>query len=80
MPYVVGDRLVLDDGSAWLAWPTDRASYGRLSTLLSRGKMRAPKGECRISFAEMVEHAKDWRLEHDPTCLTRTGIPGRLEI
>ncbi|ONG59153.1 hypothetical protein BKE38_00320 [Pseudoroseomonas deserti] len=57
--YVVGARLVLDDGTAWLAWPTDRASYGRLSTLLSHGKMRAPKGECQISFAKMVEHSKD---------------------
>ncbi|WBV42540.1 error-prone DNA polymerase [Pseudoroseomonas cervicalis] len=66
VPYVVGARLVLDDGTAWLAWPTDRASYGRLSTLLSRGKMRAPKGECQISFAEMVEHAEGWCLAAIP--------------
>jgi error-prone DNA polymerase len=63
LPYLVGTRLVLDDGSAFLAWPTDRASYGRLTGLLSRGRMRSPKGECRIDLVEMREHAKDF----DPT-------------
>jgi len=62
LPYVVGTRLVLDDGSAYLAWPTDRASYGRLTSLLSRGRMRAPKGECQIRRDEMVEHAQGWCL------------------
>ena len=31
-----------------LAYPIDRDGYGRLSTLLSRGKMRADKGECEL--------------------------------
>ena len=45
--FVVGTRLVLDDGASYLAWPTDRASYGRLTRLLSLGRMRAPKGQCQ---------------------------------
>ncbi|MFC4168977.1 PHP domain-containing protein [Teichococcus aestuarii] len=66
LPYVVGTRLVLDDGAAFLAWPTDRASYGRLTSLLSRGRMRSPKGECQIRRDEMVEHAQDWCLAAIP--------------
>ncbi|WP_158805730.1 PHP domain-containing protein, partial [Acidisoma sp. L85] len=27
--FIVGTRLVLDDGASYLAWPTDRESYGR---------------------------------------------------
>ena len=49
--FVVGARIVLDDGAAYLAWPTDRESYGRLTKLLSLGRMRAPKGQCQISRA-----------------------------
>ena len=26
--FVVGARLLLDDGAQYLVWPTDRASYG----------------------------------------------------
>ena len=42
------DRLPdrLDDASSLLAYPIDRDGYGRLSRLLSFGKMRAEKGEC----------------------------------
>ncbi|TCZ61118.1 error-prone DNA polymerase [Roseicella aquatilis] len=38
---VVGCRLDLADGAAVLAWPEDRAAYGRLCRLLSLGKARA---------------------------------------
>jgi error-prone DNA polymerase len=49
LPFRVGCHLRLDDRSEWLAWPGSRAAYGRLTVLLSRGRMQAPKGECRIS-------------------------------
>jgi error-prone DNA polymerase len=39
--FIVGTRLVLDDGASYLAWPTDRASYGRLTRFLSLGRIRA---------------------------------------
>lgn len=38
-----------------LAYPTDRAAYGRLCRLLSAGKMRAPKGECYLTFEDLLE-------------------------
>src|SRR5262245_10964597 len=43
---IPGARLVLRDSAEILALPTDRAAYGRLSRLLTLGKIRATKGEC----------------------------------
>src|SRR5437588_8262005 len=55
---VVGVRLDLDDGTSLLAYPQDRAAYGRLTRLLTLGKRRAPKGECHISYADGVTHGE----------------------
>ncbi|MBA3669800.1 MAG: error-prone DNA polymerase [Sphingomonas sp.] len=41
-----------------LAYPIDRDGYGRLSTLLSRGKMRSKKGECDLTLDEVAAHAE----------------------
>ena len=43
---LIGSRLDLTDAPSLLAYPIDRDGYGRLSRLLSLGKMRAGKGEC----------------------------------
>jgi DNA polymerase III alpha subunit len=43
------------DSLSVLVYPTDRAAYGRLCRLLTRGKRRAPKGECRLSIHDLVE-------------------------
>src|SRR5437588_257790 len=49
LPFHPGARLVPEDGPSLIAYPTDRAAYGRLCRLLTVGKRRAPKGECRFS-------------------------------
>jgi len=36
-------------------YPTDRAAYGRLCRIITQGRLRAPKGECRITFDDIVE-------------------------
>ncbi|MBX6367078.1 MAG: error-prone DNA polymerase [Rhodospirillales bacterium] len=51
---VVGARLVLEDASEYLCFPTDRAAYARLASLLTLGKRRAGKGECRLAFADLL--------------------------
>ena len=51
--FMPGVRLCLSDGSEYLAWPTDRAAYGRLCTLLSTARMEAPKGECPLTPEQM---------------------------
>src|SRR6185437_1885834 len=55
---VVGVRLDLADGTSLLAYPQDRAAYGRLTRLLTLGKRRAPKGECRLDYADVVAHGE----------------------
>ncbi len=37
-----------------LAWPTDRAAYGRLCRLISLGQRRAGKGECLITLDDVA--------------------------
>jgi error-prone DNA polymerase len=53
---LVGARLVFADGTPdILAYPTDRAAYGRLCRLLSAGKLRAAKGECILQLSDLLE-------------------------
>jgi error-prone DNA polymerase len=58
IPLVVGARLDLTDGPSLLCLPADRAAYGRLSRLLTLGKRRAAKAECRIARADVFDHAE----------------------
>jgi error-prone DNA polymerase len=56
---LVGSRLVFTDGTPdILAYPRDRAAYGRLCRLLSRGKLAAEKGECHLCFADLAEFSE----------------------
>jgi len=55
---VIGVRLDLIDGASLLAFPEDRAAYGRLTRLLTLGKRRAPKGECHLDYADVVAHGE----------------------
>src|SRR5213082_3543005 len=55
---VIGCRLDLRDGTSLLAFPEDRAAYGRLTRLLTLGKRRAPKGECHLDYADLVAHGE----------------------
>ncbi|HEU4827349.1 MAG TPA: PHP domain-containing protein, partial [Dongiaceae bacterium] len=40
---IVGCRLDLEDAPSLLCYPEERAAYGRLCTLLTRGKLRTEK-------------------------------------
>jgi error-prone DNA polymerase len=54
---LIGCRLDLTDAPSLLAYPIDRDGYGRLSRLLSLGKMRAEKGECELALRDVADHA-----------------------
>ncbi len=60
----VGARLVFDDGSTpdILAYPKDRAGWGRLTRLLSLGKLRAAKGECWLGLPDLLDFAEGLNL------------------
>src|SRR5690242_1729903 len=51
--FIVGARLDFRCGRSLLAYPTDRAAYGRLSRLITLGRRRAPKGECHLDLADL---------------------------
>src|SRR5579871_2465931 len=51
---IVGCRLDLSDGPSVLVYPTDRTAYGRLCRLLSLGKRRAGKAQCRLDWSDLV--------------------------
>src|SRR5262249_17814036 len=55
---IVGVRLDLPDAPGLLVYPTDRAAYGRLTRLLTLGKRRAPKAECRLTLDDVLAHAE----------------------
>src|SRR3954454_4278852 len=52
---LIGCRLDLTDAPSLLAYPVDREGYGRLSRLLSLGKMRAEKGDCELRLQDVAE-------------------------
>ncbi|WP_423127823.1 error-prone DNA polymerase [Gaoshiqia sp. Z1-71] len=55
--FIPACRLDLLDGPGLLAYPTDRFAYSNLSALLTRGNLRAEKGECRLYRADVFEYA-----------------------
>ncbi|MEZ6022885.1 MAG: PHP domain-containing protein [Hyphomonadaceae bacterium] len=59
---IVGARLVFRDGAPDLiVYPRDRAAFANLTRLLTKGNMRAPKGECWLDFADYLAHAEGLR-------------------
>ncbi len=72
---LVGTRLVFTDGTPdILAYPRDRAAYGRLCQLLSKGKLAAEKGECLLRFDDLAEFSEGLLLVVMPDYRIRTRI------
>lgn len=60
LTFAVGARLVFADGTPdLLAYPQDKAAYGRLCRLLTKGKMKVEKkGECILTLDDLSEFAE----------------------
>ena len=70
---VVGSRLVFSDGTPdILAYPRDRASWGRLTRLLSLGKGRADKGDCILGLPDLPNYIESLNLIVMPPALIPT--------
>jgi len=67
-------RLELLDGPALLAYPTDKDAYARLSALLTRGNLRAEKGECHLYKSDVYEYAKGMKLVVAPAPVLGGGV------
>ena len=59
---IVGCRLVLQDGPGLLAYPADKAAYGRLSALLTLGNSRTEKGKCLLYREDVFRHREGMRF------------------
>lgn len=60
---VPGVRLIFCDGTPdILAYPRDRAAYGRLCRLLTQGNIRAAKGACLLNFNDLLAHCEGQNL------------------
>jgi len=51
---LVGTRLVTADGFEVLAYPIDRIAYGRLCRMITAGNLKAKKGECHLTFEDIL--------------------------
>ena len=77
---IAGARLVLTDSAVeWLALPTDLAAWSRLTRLLSLGKRRAPKGECHLTRADLLEWGQGMILIALPPDPLETAPPPDLQ-
>ncbi|HEU4394481.1 MAG TPA: error-prone DNA polymerase, partial [Planctomycetota bacterium] len=54
---VVGSEVTIADGSTLVLLAADRAGYANLCRLVTAGRLRSPKGECRVRADEVCAHA-----------------------
>ena len=72
---LVGARLDFTCGApSLLCLPQDRAAYGRLARLLTRGQRRAPKGECHLTYSDLLENGEGQVLIALPPLVLTPGF------
>ena len=76
---IIGCRLDLTEGLSVLCYPQDRAAYGRLCQLLTRGKRAAPKGDCYLSLDDLSEFVESQCLVVIAPDKTDAGFSGVLK-
>ncbi len=65
---LIGCRIETAEGLSFLAYPRDRAAYGRLTRLISAGRMATLEGEwqekgvCEISLPMLADHGEGVQL------------------
>ena len=70
---IVGARLCFADGTPdILAYPQNRAAWGRLTRLLTVGKSRGEKAECILFFDDLLEHIAGFNLIVMPSVRIKT--------
>jgi len=55
---LIGAAIVPDDAPPVLLYAPCRKAYGRLSSLISRGRRSAEKGDCQLQFHDVAEYAE----------------------
>jgi DNA-directed DNA polymerase III PolC len=86
LKYHPGARLTFADGTPdILAYPRDRAGWGRLTRLLTAGNLRGEKGECILHLDDLIAHSFGLELiamGGDMRVLStlRAAVPGRVRL
>ncbi|MEP7030232.1 MAG: error-prone DNA polymerase, partial [Pseudolabrys sp.] len=86
LKYHPGARLVFADGTPdILAYPRDRAGWGRLTRLLTLGNLRAEKASCILHLDDLISHSFGLELVAmggDAALLSRLRAmaPGRVRL
>ena len=76
LAYHPGARLVFADGTPdILAYPRDRAAWGRLCRLLTLGNLRAEKGDCILRLDDLLAHAEGLELVVMDACTASPFLP-----
>ncbi len=55
---IIGSEITLFDDSSLILLASDRNGYANLCRLISKGRLRSPKGISQVSIEEVCEHAK----------------------
>ena len=56
---ILGSEVSIDDGSTLILLAASRCGYGNLCTLITAGRRRSEKGQSRVGWREVYEHAQD---------------------
>jgi error-prone DNA polymerase len=71
---LIGSEITPIDAWPILLYAANSAGYRRLSRLITRGRRSAKKGECRLSLADIADHAGDLIAVVLPPAETTTGF------
>ncbi|MEM9579242.1 MAG: error-prone DNA polymerase [Pseudomonadota bacterium] len=69
-------KLVPQNGPALTALPMNRAGWGKLCRLISKGRRAAGKGACHLTFRDILEGADDIHFLLHPAQQTQQMQPG----
>ncbi len=72
-------KIVLTDGFTVTVLPKNRQGWANLCRLLTKGKLRAEKGECDLKLADLTEWGSDMALLIHPRAQTVSGGAGKWQ-
>ncbi|MGB6045032.1 MAG: error-prone DNA polymerase, partial [Pirellulales bacterium] len=73
---LIGAEIHPVDAPPVVLLATDRAAYGRLARLITRGRRNAPKGECHLTFDDIAEHSEGLLAAiHNESAIRNPGYP-----
>ncbi len=55
---LLGSELSLGDGTTLVVLAMDRPGYANLCRTVTAGRLRSPKGQCRVEYADLLNNAK----------------------